>query len=96
MAAEAQGDAISKGRAIYEQRCLHCHGEKADGKGHLIDMEKALQVHAAGLLFMESLHREPVVPVAEKRTRLSQVWKRDMEGGGYLGVCVHETKGWPR
>lgn len=31
---------ISKGRDVYEQRCLHCHGDNADGKGHLIEFLK--------------------------------------------------------
>lgn len=26
---------ISRGKAVYQNVCLQCHGEKADGKGHL-------------------------------------------------------------
>lgn len=42
LAAEMNGDAVSKGKAIYNQRCLHCHGENADGKGHLIEFLKVV------------------------------------------------------
>lgn len=31
---------IEKGRQEYQARCLHCHGESADGKGHLIGFLK--------------------------------------------------------
>ncbi len=31
---------IDKGRLEYEARCMHCHGDKADGKGHLIGFLK--------------------------------------------------------
>ncbi|MGA8152645.1 MAG: c-type cytochrome [Terriglobales bacterium] len=28
---QGQGDAIAAGRRIYEEHCLHCHGENAEG-----------------------------------------------------------------
>ncbi len=40
VAVETGSKAVEKGRAVYAQRCLHCHGENADGKGHLIDFLK--------------------------------------------------------
>lgn len=49
MAAEAGGDALSKGRSIYAQRCLHCHGDQADGKGHLVDFLKVAPADLTGL-----------------------------------------------
>ncbi len=45
LATEAQ----DKGRAVYAQRCLHCHGEKADGKGHLIDFLKVVPADLTAL-----------------------------------------------
>jgi mono/diheme cytochrome c family protein len=41
-AAAAEAGDLDKGRAVYAQRCLHCHGENADGKGHLIDFLKVV------------------------------------------------------
>ncbi|MEW6647921.1 MAG: c-type cytochrome [Pseudomonadota bacterium] len=40
MAVDAGGDVLDKGRNVFAQRCLHCHGENADGKGHLVDFLK--------------------------------------------------------
>lgn len=45
LATEAQ----DKGRAVYAQRCLHCHGDKADGKGHLIDFLKVVPADLTAL-----------------------------------------------
>lgn len=42
VAAETTEGVQSKGRAVYAQRCLHCHGDNADGKGHLIDFLKVV------------------------------------------------------
>lgn len=42
VAAQAGENVLDKGRAVYAQRCLHCHGENADGKGHLIDFLKVV------------------------------------------------------
>jgi mono/diheme cytochrome c family protein len=42
-------DVVDKGRAVYAQRCLHCHGEKADGKGHLIDFLKVVPADLTAL-----------------------------------------------
>jgi len=39
-AASNQQELINKGRAEYKARCLHCHGDNADGKGHLISFLK--------------------------------------------------------
>ena len=39
-AASAQQEDINKGRLEYEARCMHCHGDKADGKGHLVTFLK--------------------------------------------------------
>ena len=33
-------DAVAKGKQVFDTRCVQCHGEKADGKGHLIDFLK--------------------------------------------------------
>ena len=53
-------DPVDKGRAVYAQRCLHCHGENADGKGHLIDF---LKVTPADLT---TLKRQNKACVAER------------------------------
>lgn len=29
--------AVSKGAEVYKHRCMHCHGDNADGKGFLVD-----------------------------------------------------------
>lgn len=42
-------DVQDKGRAVYAQRCLHCHGENADGKGHLIDFLKVVPADLTAL-----------------------------------------------
>ena len=42
VAADTNVDIQNKGRAVYAQRCLHCHGENADGKGHLIEFLKVV------------------------------------------------------
>lgn len=39
-AAIANPDTIRKGHDVYQKRCLHCHGDKADGQGHLINILK--------------------------------------------------------
>ncbi len=31
----ADSTAVAKGQDVFKQRCLHCHGENADGTGHL-------------------------------------------------------------
>ncbi len=41
--------AEDKGRAVYAQRCLHCHGENADGKGHLIGFLKVVPADLTAL-----------------------------------------------
>lgn len=40
IASENNQELVNKGRAEYEARCMHCHGENADGKGHLISFLK--------------------------------------------------------
>lgn len=30
---DAQGATVAKGKALYEERCILCHGPKGDGKG---------------------------------------------------------------
>jgi len=40
LASTANQEVLNKGRAEYEARCMHCHGENADGKGHLIGFLK--------------------------------------------------------
>jgi mono/diheme cytochrome c family protein len=42
-------DVQDKGRAVYAQRCLHCHGENVDGKGHLIDFLKVVPADLTAL-----------------------------------------------
>ncbi len=54
VAADSGAKEVDKGRAIYAQRCLHCHGEKADGKGHLIDF---LKVSPADLTALRSQNK---------------------------------------
>ncbi|MCW8931479.1 MAG: hypothetical protein OQL19_14720 [Gammaproteobacteria bacterium] len=39
-AAPVEEESINKGRLEYEARCMHCHGDKADGKGHLVSFLK--------------------------------------------------------
>ena len=45
-AAMTDASAVQKGSEVYQVRCMHCHGENADGKGKLIDY---LKVHPADL-----------------------------------------------
>jgi mono/diheme cytochrome c family protein len=34
-AEETSKEMIEKGRKEFEMRCMHCHGDQGDGKGHL-------------------------------------------------------------
>ena len=36
-AASASSEVIEEGKALYENRCVHCHGKNADGDGQLIE-----------------------------------------------------------
>lgn len=36
----ADATAAQKGEAVYQARCMYCHGAEADGKGHLVDFLK--------------------------------------------------------
>lgn len=39
-AAVDQQSVVAKGQGIYETRCMHCHGEGADGQGELKEFLK--------------------------------------------------------
>jgi mono/diheme cytochrome c family protein len=53
-------EAQDRGRAVYAQRCLHCHGENADGKGHLIEFLKVVPAN------LTQLKRQGKACVAER------------------------------
>lgn len=42
----ASENPVTDGRQLFEVHCMHCHGEKADGKGAVIDF---LKIHPANL-----------------------------------------------
>ncbi len=43
------GDIIYKGHMEYKARCMHCHGENADGKGHLVEVLKITPANLTSL-----------------------------------------------
>ena len=45
-AASDQADLAMKGEKIYQELCVHCHGAKGDGQGHLV---KFLKIKPADL-----------------------------------------------
>lgn len=47
--ASAGTSPVEQGKSVYESRCLHCHGENANGKGLLIEH---LKVTPADLTMM--------------------------------------------
>ena len=40
---------VEQGKTLYENRCVHCHGENADGKGQLIEYLNVKPANIVGL-----------------------------------------------
>jgi mono/diheme cytochrome c family protein len=45
----AASPAVEQGKALYENRCMHCHGKNADGTGQLIEYLNVKPANIIGL-----------------------------------------------
>ena len=45
----AGAPAVEQGKILYENRCVHCHGKNADGKGQLIEYLNVKPANIIGL-----------------------------------------------